>query len=303
MNIKKLKSDTKPPGPELDSVLMDPDVTDAFVFSFNSLSYKEPYLDQISQAAENFKSGSTICSTPEQDPREENDLPWYRRPEVKEVLDYARDVFNQASLKHKVISFISAPEYPGASVQWYHKALLRDPHVTNPVKTFACELKLDPNTAEQHVLLSDGNRKATRFNVQKYPEDPDRFVGCSQVLSTEPLPGLCYWECEWRGHVAVGVAYTSMSRSEWIGSSPKAWCLDCYPDKYIAMQNGNEFPLPPPRGSIRVGVYLDREVGTLSFYRVSSDTLTHLHTFTTTFSDEPLYAAFYVEFACLLSLI
>ncbi|KAJ4942768.1 hypothetical protein JOQ06_005282 [Pogonophryne albipinna] len=43
--------------------------------------------------------------------------------------------------------------------------------------------------------------------------------------------------------------------------------------------------------SDRVAVYLDHPAGSLSFYRVSSDTLTHLHTSRTTFT-EPLYAGF-----------
>ncbi|KAJ8377658.1 hypothetical protein AAFF_G00255030 [Aldrovandia affinis] len=40
-----------------------------------------------------------------------------------------------------------------------------------------------------------------------------------------------------------------------------------------------------------VGVYLDWPAGTLSFYSISSDRLTHLHTFHTTFT-EPLYPGF-----------
>uniref|UniRef100_UPI003AAB35A6 protein NLRC3-like n=1 Tax=Centroberyx gerrardi TaxID=166262 RepID=UPI003AAB35A6 len=43
--------------------------------------------------------------------------------------------------------------------------------------------------------------------------------------------------------------------------------------------------------SNRVAVYLDWSAGSLSFYRVSSDTLIHLHTFHSTFT-EPLYPAF-----------
>ncbi|XP_062387269.1 tripartite motif-containing protein 16-like [Sardina pilchardus] len=163
---------------------------------------------------------------------------------------------------------------------------------------FSCEFTLDPNTAHRRLLLSEGNRKVTGVNKeQPYPDHPDRFTGYwSQVLSREPLTGRCYWEWEWSGgSVDVGVAYKSISRSEDIRISPKAWCLRCYSDKYSAWHNGNGTDLPvPPAGCRRVGVYVEREVGTLSFYRVSSDTLTHLHTFTTTFTSEPLHAAFHV---------
>ncbi|CAL8290470.1 unnamed protein product [Lota lota] len=49
---------------------------------------------------------------------------------------------------------------------------------------------------------------------------------------------------------------------------------------------------------VEVGVYLDRPAGTLSFYRVSpdvggaSDTLTHIHTFQATFTQEDLHPGF-----------
>ncbi|CAL8374406.1 unnamed protein product [Boreogadus saida] len=55
-----------------------------------------------------------------------------------------------------------------------------------------------------------------------------------------------------------------------------------------------------PAGSTRVGVYLDRPAGSLSFYRVSpggggsSDTLTHLHTFCSSFTQEDLLPGFRV---------
>ncbi|XP_076134780.1 stonustoxin subunit beta-like [Alosa pseudoharengus] len=298
MNINKLKSEIKPCGPELDSFLLNPDVTNAFVFCFTSLMYDEPYLKKISQSAENFWSASNT-STPEQDHPEE--VPWYKRSEVKRALHSSVCFFNITPFKNKVISFISDPEYPGASVREYHSADPKD-HVT-----IACEFTLDLNTAGRNLLLSEGNRKVTRVSeMQPYPDHPDRFISfIPQVLSTEPLPGRCYWEWEWSGStVAVGVAYKSMSRSEWITRSAKAWCLECYPDKYRAWHNSNYTDLPvPSAGSMRVGVHVDREAGTLSFYRVSSDTLTHLHTFTITFTDEPLHAAFWVYSDSSVSLI
>ncbi|XP_062388568.1 NACHT, LRR and PYD domains-containing protein 12-like [Sardina pilchardus] len=171
---------------------------------------------------------------------------------------------------------------------------------------FSCEFTLDPNTANRELLLSEGNRKVTGVNKeQPYPDHPDRFTDYPQVMSREPLTGRCYWEWEWSGrNVDVGVAYKSISRSGWIGRSAKAWCLFCSSEEYTAYHDGNTTFLPvPPAGSRRVGVYVDHEVGTLSFYRVSSDTLTHLHTFTTTFTSEPLHAALYVNDSSSVSLI
>ncbi|XP_070757881.1 NLR family CARD domain-containing protein 3-like [Enoplosus armatus] len=49
---------------------------------------------------------------------------------------------------------------------------------------------------------------------------------------------------------------------------------------------------PPPSSSVStVAVYVDCPAGTVSFYRVSSGSLTHLHTFSTTFTG-PLYPGF-----------
>ncbi|XP_076134892.1 stonustoxin subunit beta-like [Alosa pseudoharengus] len=347
MYIKELACEIKPPGPELHAFLMDPNVTDAFVFSFTSLTYEEPYLNKISQAAENFKSGSTTCSTPELDPREEEDVPWTRRPGVKEALHSARDVFNQAALKNKVISFISDPNYLGASVQWYHNGNVKDPHVTaipgdlcchvcvacadsNSVDgpevmsrahltgrfgkpaPDACKLTLDPNTAHRCLLLHEGNRKVTRVNKeQPYPDHPDRFDG-HQVLSREPLTGRCYWECEWDGKMAdIGVAYKSISRKGlnqkeldglWIGTSDKAWCLKCTSESYSVWHNKSKTVIPA-QGSRRVGVHVDREAGTVSFYSVSSASHALLHTFSITPSNEALYAAFWVDTDTTVSLV
>ncbi|XP_056431109.1 NACHT, LRR and PYD domains-containing protein 12-like, partial [Gadus chalcogrammus] len=156
----------------------------------------------------------------------------------------------------------------------------------------ACDLTLDPNTAHRELSLSEDNRKVTWVGVdQSYPDHPDRFDSCSQVLGREALTGRCYWEVEWEGRVGIGVTYRGITRrgrggDSLLGQNIKSWCLDCFDGLYSALYNGTETDLPlPPAGSTRVGVYLDRPAGSLTFYRVSpggggsSDTLTHLHTF------------------------
>ncbi|XP_062399803.1 NLR family CARD domain-containing protein 3-like isoform X2 [Sardina pilchardus] len=170
------------------------------------------------------------------------------------------------------------------------------------LRKYACELTLDPNTAHRYLSLSEGNRKVTYgYQQQPYPDHPERF-DCSQVLCREGLTGRCYWEAEWSGGgVLIAVAYKSTPRTQrsgeisGFGSNAKSWRLCCSGNSYSACHNSKETAIPAPSSrSSRVGVYLDWPAGTLSFYSVSSNTLTHLHTFHSTFT-EPLYPGFYVS--------
>ncbi|XP_059897914.1 NLR family CARD domain-containing protein 3-like isoform X11 [Gadus macrocephalus] len=169
------------------------------------------------------------------------------------------------------------------------------------LKKYACDLTLDPNTAHRGLSLSEDNRKVTRVGEdQSYPDYPDRFDSRPQVLGREALTGRCYWEVEWEGVVVIGVTYRGITRrgdgvDSLLGRNNKSWVLDCSDGRYSARYNGRETLLPlRPAGSTRVGVYLDRPAGSLSFYRVSpggggsSDTLTHLHTFWSSFTQEDL---------------
>ncbi|CAL8290697.1 unnamed protein product [Lota lota] len=180
------------------------------------------------------------------------------------------------------------------------------------VKKYACELTLDPNTAHRRLSLSEDNRKVTRVGEdQSYPDHPERFDYWSQVLCREGLTGCCYWEVAWEGGVDIGVTYRGITRrggggDSSLGENNKSWSLHCDDDdgddvdvSYSAWYNGSRtvIRLPPP-GSNRVGLYLDRRAGTLSFYRVSpdvggsSDTLTHIYTFQSTFTQEDLLPGF-----------
>ncbi|XP_031676563.1 NACHT, LRR and PYD domains-containing protein 3-like, partial [Oncorhynchus kisutch] len=160
-------------------------------------------------------------------------------------------------------------------------------------------LTLDLNTVNRLLFLSEENRKVTcRTEEQPYPDHPERFEDYRQVLCREGLTGRCYWEVEWSGSGAViGVTYKGISRRGWgddccLGYNDKSWSLFCYDNSYYARHNNKPTTIDVPSSSShRVGVYLDWPAGTLSFYRASSDTLTHLITFTSTFT-EPLYPGF-----------
>ncbi|KAK0135349.1 E3 ubiquitin/ISG15 ligase TRIM25 [Merluccius polli] len=169
----------------------------------------------------------------------------------------------------------------------------------------ACELTLDPNTAWRRLSLSEDHSKVKRVEEdQSYPDHPERFDSLAQVLCREGLTGRCYWEVERRGAVDIGVTYRGITRrgvgdDSRLGKNNKSWRLACFDDCYTAWYNGSNTVIPlPPSGSTRVGVYLDRPAGSLSFYRVSpgvggsSDTHTLIHTFQTTFTQEDLLPGF-----------
>uniref|UniRef100_A0A3B3SBX6 B30.2/SPRY domain-containing protein n=1 Tax=Paramormyrops kingsleyae TaxID=1676925 RepID=A0A3B3SBX6_9TELE len=165
------------------------------------------------------------------------------------------------------------------------------------LQKYSCQLTLDPNTANRRLSLSGGNRKVTWGAEQPYPDHPERFDRCTQVLCRESLTGRCYWEAEWDGYGAhIGVTYKGIERKGWsdcrLGNNDKSWCLYCDPDSYSVCHNNKQTVIPiVPSGSHRVGVYLDWGAGALSFYRVSSDGLTPLYSFTSSFT-ELLYPGF-----------
>ncbi|XP_036400547.1 NACHT, LRR and PYD domains-containing protein 12-like [Megalops cyprinoides] len=172
------------------------------------------------------------------------------------------------------------------------------------LRKYACQLTLDPNTAHRELSLSEGDRKVTRTpeREQPYPDHPERFDSEWQVLCREGLSGTrCYWEAEWSWEAMIAVSYKGISRkggrgcdSEF-GYNDQSWSLSCSGYILSALHNNNSTSIPTPSSrSRRVGVYLDWPAGTLSFYSVSSDTLTHLHTFHTTFT-QPLYPGFWVD--------
>ncbi|XP_072564247.1 stonustoxin subunit beta-like [Paramormyrops kingsleyae] len=165
---------------------------------------------------------------------------------------------------------------------------------------YSCQLTLDPNTAHRDLSLSEGNRKVTRGAKQPYPDHPERFDWLVQVLCRESLTGRCYWEAEWSGDdVRIAVTYKGIRRKGGsvdcgLGANDKSWSLSCSPDSYSVYHNYKQTVIPiKPSGSRRVGVYLDWAAGTLSFYRVSSDGLTLLYSFTSSFT-EPLCPGFRV---------
>ncbi|CAM4453577.1 unnamed protein product [Leuciscus chuanchicus] len=189
---------------------------------------------------------------------------------------------------------------PNCSMQILNLGHGKPIRITPGPRKYACDLTLDPNTAQNHLVLSEDNRKVTYVKEkQSYPDDPERFDSCEQLLCKERLTGRCYWEVERIGWANIAVSYKQNKGGNncRFGYNDKSWSLYCFDNRFTVWHNNIHIDIPAPSPlSKRVGVYVDVSAGTLSFYSVSDTqphTLTHLHTFNTTFT-EPLYAGFRV---------
>uniref|UniRef100_A0A671V492 B30.2/SPRY domain-containing protein n=1 Tax=Sparus aurata TaxID=8175 RepID=A0A671V492_SPAAU len=167
------------------------------------------------------------------------------------------------------------------------------------LRKYVCELTVDTNTIHRFLKLSDNNRTVTRFEEkQPYPDHPERFECYYQLLCRNELTGRCYWEFEWSIAVEISVSYRGISRRGnsadcKFGRNNQSWSLECsmFGGYSVWHNNRRTYSLFSFSSvSNRVAVYVDCPAGTLSFYGVS-DSLIHLHTFNTTFT-EPLYPGF-----------
>ncbi|KAL7371706.1 hypothetical protein ABVT39_003640 [Epinephelus coioides] len=295
---------------ELDREVLAPDIKNALCFVFTSMERGDPYLDLMAT----YLKSSTLGSTTEE--------PWYFSEEIfsnmrnkaKAFRDFAKAQKNNNRLRI-LIATIANEKYKGATIYHYKEGILVSEDFTKldppDVETitdrrdliwYATDLTLDPNTANGYLTLSEGDKKARREKWQSYPDHPERFDKHPQVLCKESLTGRHYWEVEWSTdstesvYVAVvykGIERKAKSSDSQFGNNKMSWAVGQYRDSshhlVAAYHNGWQWETAfPSDGCDKVGVYLDWPAGTLSFYRVSSNTLRHLYTFRTKFT-EPVY--------------
>ncbi|XP_053528013.1 ret finger protein-like 4A [Artibeus jamaicensis] len=177
---------------------------------------------------------------------------------------------------------------------------LRDTLRMNPsLRRFQVDMTLDVDTAHKHLYISKDLRRVRFVCVeQKRTVCPERFSATFCVLGSLRLTsGRHYWEVdvgtseEWN----LGVCKESVSRQDKVilSSERGFWTLSCR-EKYTFLAStrpATELIVSPRLR--RVGVFLDCEMGTISFYHMGDDS--HIFTFPQISVAEPLRPFFAPE--------
>ncbi|XP_033963784.1 E3 ubiquitin-protein ligase TRIM39-like isoform X1 [Pseudochaenichthys georgianus] len=148
-------------------------------------------------------------------------------------------------------------------------------------------LTLDPNTADQRLILSEGltSVRGEEEEGEKLPDNPERFDYEWTVLSSEGFnSGTHSWDVQVTDSAFwyLGVLAESVRRKGSIGSG--LWGISLFDGKYKAEPSLHpDTPLSLKKKLQRVRVDLDWNRGKLSFS--DPDTNTHIHTFTHTFTE------------------
>ncbi|XP_069496466.1 E3 ubiquitin-protein ligase Midline-1 [Ambystoma mexicanum] len=150
------------------------------------------------------------------------------------------------------------------------------------LKTNSQPFKLDPKSAHRKLKVSHDNLTVERDeSSSKKSHTPERFTsqGSYGVAGNVFIDsGRHYWEVVISGSTwyAIGIAYKSAPKHEWIGKNSASWVLCRCNNNWVVRHNCKEIPIEPAPHLRRVGILLDYDSGSLSFY----DALNSLHLYT-----------------------
>lgn len=163
----------------------------------------------------------------------------------------------------------------------------------NMVQQFAVDVTLDPNTANPYLILSNDGKQVYCGDVkQNLPDNPERFTSVANILGKQSFSsGRFYYEVQVKGKTSwdLGIVKESVNRKGSIEARPETgyWAI-CLRngDKYKAFASYLSVKHPPKK----VGVFVDYDKGSVSFYDVDSADI--IHRFTDCSFTEKVYPFF-----------
>ncbi|XP_046894850.1 probable E3 ubiquitin-protein ligase MID2 isoform X1 [Hypomesus transpacificus] len=155
------------------------------------------------------------------------------------------------------------------------------------LKTNSQPFKLDPKTAHKKLRLSNDCLTMEKDESSlKKSHTPERFSGTGSYGAAGNVfmdSGCHYWEVLLGASTwyAVGVAYKSAPKNEWSGKNSSSWVLSRCNNNFMVRHNGKEMQVEASPQLRRLGVLLDYDNNSLSFYDAMNSQ--HLHTFDVAF--------------------
>ncbi|XP_047461342.1 uncharacterized protein LOC125020092 isoform X2 [Mugil cephalus] len=161
------------------------------------------------------------------------------------------------------------------------------------IPIFAVDVKLDPATAHQSLVLSDNGKKVRDGTKKpKVPDTPERFDLFGSVLGCNSLTsGKSYWKVEVSNKTGwdLGVARGNANRKGNLthNSDNGYWVTVHFEDKKYATLTAPPVQLSLKDKPQKVGVFVDYEEGLVSFYNVT--TQSHIYSFTECLFDGEIF--------------
>ncbi|KFR07807.1 putative E3 ubiquitin-protein ligase MID2, partial [Opisthocomus hoazin] len=135
--------------------------------------------------------------------------------------------------------------------------------------------KLDPKMAHKKLKISnDGLQMEKDESSLKKSHTPERFSGTGCYGAA----GNVFIDSGW---YAIGVAYKSAPKNEWIGKNSSSWVFSRCNNNFVVRHNNKEMLVEVHPQMKRLGVLLDYDNNALSFYDPANSL--HLHTFEVSF--------------------
>ncbi|XP_010134308.1 PREDICTED: E3 ubiquitin-protein ligase RNF135-like, partial [Buceros rhinoceros silvestris] len=171
-----------------------------------------------------------------------------------------------------------------------------EPVVSSSFWQWADDVTFDLARVYERLAITAQNRKVIVSSCPtNYAPSPNRFcisqVMCSQSFST----GCHYWEVITKDSDgwAVGVAHEKIGKRDKLGRTEHSWCVEWLgPKKQLSAWHRNQETLLHKDKPLKVGVFLELQKKTVSFYSINDkEILLHAFEVNTT---NPLYPAFWL---------